>query len=247
MAVIERFFEKGKLVTRHSVDPVSCFVMGVDLGQSNDPTAIAVIHHRREVRDGWTTVMYPGGGGRVTQNYEERFEVRFLQRLPLLTPYPEQVSHVAGLMARPPLVGSELAIDDTGVGRAVGDMFDAAGLKPIRITQTAGLTEDHVDERRWHVPKGVLFSVLDARLHRGELRFAPKLTEAEATKEEFMDYQRRISAAGRASYEARQGKHDDIVSAVQIALWTALRPRSTSSWFPHPPAYDPVSFSKFRG
>ena len=48
-------------------------------------------------------------------------------------------SVVARLLARPPLnSGCELVIDETGVGRAVGDLFDAHGMKPTRVTITAG-------------------------------------------------------------------------------------------------------------
>ncbi|MGC1958407.1 MAG: hypothetical protein WA683_12310, partial [Pseudolabrys sp.] len=36
---------------------------------------------------------------------------------------------------------TELVIDETGVGRAVGDIFNEAGLKPIKVTITAGNEE----------------------------------------------------------------------------------------------------------
>lgn len=52
---------------------------------------------------------------------------------------PEQVQRVGMLLQRPPLTdGCKLVIDETGVGRAVGDIFDAAGLRPNRVTITAG-------------------------------------------------------------------------------------------------------------
>jgi hypothetical protein len=43
------------------------------------------------------------------------------------------------LLQRPPLTdGCKLVIDETGVGRAVGDIFDAAGLRPNRVTLPRG-------------------------------------------------------------------------------------------------------------
>lgn len=38
-------------------------------------------------------------------------------------------------------------------------------------------------------------------------------------REELRDFRRHISTAGRYSYDARTGKHDDLVLAVALALW----------------------------
>src|SRR5262249_54878376 len=141
-----------------------------------------------------------------------------------------QVQQVANLLARPPLnAGSTLVIDETGVGRAVGDIFDHAGLKPRRITITAGLEVTSHSGRSWHVPKGLLISGLDARLHTGELRIAAALQEAGALQEELKDFARKVSEAGRVTYNARAGRHDDLVLAVAIALFIATHRSSASS------------------
>ncbi|MFL5011411.1 hypothetical protein [Rhizobium sp.] len=71
-----------------------------------------------------------------------------------------------------------------------------------------------------------LISTVDARLHVGELRFAAELTDAGALAEELKDFRRTVSAAGRASFNARQGKHDDLILSIAIALWWASRPRT---------------------
>jgi hypothetical protein len=107
------------------------------------------------------------------------------------------------------------------VGRAVGDIFDAAGLCPNRVTITAGLESTQHGGRSWHVPKSFLISGLDARLHTGELKIAAALSDAGALQEELKDFQRKVSAAGRATYNARVGAHDDLVLAVAIAVWFA--------------------------
>jgi len=52
--------------------------------------------------------------------------------------YPAVVQEVKMLMARKPIAGEcELIIDETGVGRAVGDIFNTAGMSPTRLTITA--------------------------------------------------------------------------------------------------------------
>jgi hypothetical protein len=48
------------------------------------------------------------------------FQVGYLERVPLGTPYPGIVAHVGRLLEKLP-AGTELVIDLTGVGRPVGD------------------------------------------------------------------------------------------------------------------------------
>jgi hypothetical protein len=189
------------------------YVLGADLGQSSDPTAIAVIEHTHAFRE------YARGG---SDQHEDIFAVRHLARLPLGLSYPAVVQEVALLLARPPLVGNcELVVDETGVGRAVADIFDTAGLAPTRVTITAGADQSFVNGS-WHVSKQALISTLDARLHTGELGFAAELTEAGTMAEELKDFRRKVSVAGRYTFEARVGKHDDLVLAVAIALWSCV-------------------------
>lgn len=197
---------------------VDKWIVGCDLGQTTDPTALCVLNHRIVPLDKWT----PKGGGVFKQDRTEHFDVRHLERLPLGLAYPVQAQHVANVMARPPLnTGAKLVIDETGVGRAVGDIFDAAGLRPYRVTITAGLEVTQQDGRSWHVAKSHLISGVDARLHTGELGFAARLSDAGALADELKDFQRKVTAAGKATWSARTGAHDDLVLAVAIALWFA--------------------------
>lgn len=199
--------------------PVDRWFVGVDLGQSTDPTAISVMNHRVLPLDGWDM-----DEKRQTRRQKKiaHFDVRHLERLPLGMSYPQQIQRVASLLTRPPLDGlkPKLVIDETGVGRPVGDMFDAAGLYPDRITITAGL-EATYHGRSQHVPKGLLISNLEAHSHSGELRIAAAANDAGALKEELKDFKRKISEAGRTTYAARVGAHDDLVLSVAITLWMA--------------------------
>lgn len=189
------------------------FMLGVDLGQSQDPTASAVVHYRKFFSH------HASGSRKLVGN---RFDVVHLERLPLGLAYPQVCQEVRMLMARKPIAGNcELVIDETGVGRAVGDIFDVAGLRPVRVTITSGLEQSWTGGG-WHVPKQVLISTLDACLHSGELGFAPELHEAGAMEGELADFRRKVSSAGRYSFEARVGKHDDLVLAVSIALWACV-------------------------
>jgi len=198
---------------------VDKWILAADLGQSTDPTAICALNYRVCPHAEWT----PDEKLKTwTQKSDEFFDVRHLERLPLGTPYPAQVQHVASLLTRPPLTAAALVIDETGVGRAVGDIFDTAGLRPNRITITAGMETTQHGARAWHVPKAQLISGVDARLHTGELRIAAALRDAGALADELKDFQRKVSDAGRSTWAARTGKHDDLVLAVAIALWFAI-------------------------
>jgi hypothetical protein len=147
----------------------------------------------------------------------------------------EVVSEVARLFSRPPLYKNcELVIDETGVGRPVGDLFDSAGLSPTRVTITACDNQTALHGKRWHVAKSLLMSNLDARLHTGELRIAAELQQSNALQEELKDFRRKVSAAGRYSFEARVGKHDDLVLAVAIGLWAVVgQPKPRPAGFSH--------------
>src|SRR5262249_6462691 len=167
----------------------SRFVVGVDLGQSVDPTAICVLEHIRGVIDCNSEWERHTGTGLIKQKKASRYHVRHLQRLTLGMSYPAIVALVKELLARSPLCGdgehvrpAETVIDQTGVGAAVADIFDAAGLRPIKVTITSGLETtpvgERLGERRWHVSKTSLISNLDAALHVGELQFAKALRES---------------------------------------------------------------------
>jgi hypothetical protein len=218
----ETFWHQGRRHVRQMTLPAERYVLGVDLGQSTDPTAVCALHWRREPLDSFSVT--EGSTVVLLQDCREYLDVRHLQRLPLGMAYPEQVQTVADLLSRPPLRGADLAIDETGVGRPVGDMFDQAGLAPVRVTITAGNSESEAGSRRWHVGKSQLVSLVDARLHSGELRFAAELQDAPILKDELRDFRRKLSDTGRASYAARAGAHDDLVLAVAIAVWAVQRP-----------------------
>ena len=216
------FTHRGQTWKRYFAPPPhDTYVMGVDLGQSQDPTALVVLRHTRVPLQTWTV---NDKTCTTRQDFEERFDVVHAERLALGTAYPAVVAYVGEVLNRPPLRDNcHLVIDESGVGRAVGDMFDQTGLYGVRVSITAGTDATKVSghPRRWSVSKALLISGVDARLHSGELRFAAELSEASAIAEELKDFRRHLTAAGRATFQARVGKHDDLVLAVAISLWWA--------------------------
>jgi hypothetical protein len=188
---------------------VSVFVMGLDLGQASDYTALTIIEEQ------------PGGG-------EPVLHIRHLHRFALATPYPRIAEYVAGLLQREPLFGNaDLAVDATGVGRPVIDLLRRYGCNPIPITITGGDSVTH-DERGYHVPKRDLVSVLQVLLQQGRLKSA-KLPGAEVLQAELSNFRVTVNATtGHDSYGAgpagswRDGEHDDLVLSCALACWYAV-------------------------
>lgn len=195
------------------------YTVGVDLGQAQDPTAVVVVESEvktRVWRDEWSVEPQ-------TKPESVEHRVRHAERLPLQLPYPEQVAHVRGLMMSPelPAKDTELVVDMTGVGRPVFDLFDVKGLKPVGVVITGGLEEVRDGARVHRVPKILLVSRLQAALHAGELKFSPALAEADALRQEFSEFRMRTTDSGRLTFGAREGRHDDLVLALAVAVWRA--------------------------
>jgi hypothetical protein len=204
---------------------MSDVIVGLDLGQASDPTALAVL--RRS--------MLLTGDGLPARDHRRQPRVRFecvhLERYRLETAYPNIVATVKALIGRPELQPRRrLAIDATGVGRAVVDMFlDAhlpADIHPI--TLTAGET---VRRARWNrsfavgywVPKNETIGVTQVLLQTQRLKIARGLQLAEVLRRELLDFRIKITAAAHASFNAREGAHDDVLLSVAIACWLGSR------------------------
>src|SRR5215468_7630693 len=147
------------------------------------------------------------------------FQVGHLERVPLGTLYPAIVVHVVRLLTKLP-GRPELVIDFTGVGRPIFDMFVYSGIYPTGVLITGGTTEARDGSTR-SVPKLTLVSRLQALLHEGRLKILRELDEAETLVRELQDFRAEFTAAGHLTFNARSGKHDDLVLALAIAVWRA--------------------------
>lgn len=194
------------------------FILGLDLGQAQDYTALTIVE-------------------RIAQydNYRNEkpplLHCRHLERVELGTRYPDIVSKVGAMLKRPPLVGAQLVIDATGVGRAVCDMFTAAHIQHKRVLVTSG---DSVNAEGgfWRVPKRDLVSAVQAPLQDKRLKFADGLDLAPTLIKEMLNFKVKITAAAHDTYGAwRENEHDDLLFAVMLAAWWGNRkpPRAVQS------------------
>ncbi len=111
---------------------VTDYILGLDLGQSQDFTALAVLQR----------ASFPWLGKPT------RYTCRVLRRWPVGTPYPEIAHSLRELMetrtasALLPLAGAPLVVDATGVGRAVVDLVRPIPQPPGYVTSVV-LTAGH--------------------------------------------------------------------------------------------------------
>ena len=184
---------------------MSVFYVGLDLGQAQDFTGLAIVER----------IAAPAGGREAVHH------VRHLERFPLRTPYTAVVTGVSRLLSAPPLRGAcRLVVDATGVGAAVVDLLAAARLAPVPVTITGGDVASRDDRGGWRVPKRDLVAVLLVLLQGGRLKIARELPEAETLQRELLGFQVKITASAHDTYGAwREGAHDDLVLAVALACW----------------------------
>lgn len=206
-AVTDRMtiYQDGRMEFHPSPEEID-FIVGLDLGKSLDYTALCVLEaHGRD------------------KPKEANYHCRHLQRFKLGTSYPHIVDSVRELCLREPLRSSKpwLAIDGTGVGNAVVDLFRQreinANLKPVVIHGGDVATNEH---GTWRVPKRELVGSVQAALQTGRLKIAGELPDVGILTQELQTFQVSISSeTAHDSYEARVGAHDDYVLSVAIALW----------------------------
>jgi hypothetical protein len=219
------------------------YILGVDLGQAQDFTALCVLE-RIQIDTGKTrarpdrmvhSYSFSGIKGEplsppqripveaVTENH---YAARHLERLPIGTPYPAQVERVKELHDRLKAETKKaplLVVDQTGVGRPVVDMLRAAELKPVAVTITGGDAVSR-DGRDYRVPKRDLVSVVQVLLQAERLKIASSLKEAATLTAELLAFKVSISLKGHDSYgndagQWRENPHDDLVLAVALAAW----------------------------
>ena len=147
------------------------------------------------------------------------FQIGMIRRLPLGTDYNAVVATVHELLRHCPS-GTDLVIDGTGIGKPVADMFKYKGVLPWCVTTTAGI-EQTIEHGRCtaNVPKLMLISRVQSLLFEQRLKVQSDLPEAEAFLEELRDFRVEFSASGNMTFNAKSGRHDDMINAAAVATW----------------------------
>jgi hypothetical protein len=192
------------------------YTVGVDLGQAQDYTAIAVVESARVVLAERDPITW-------SFRTEVLHHCRHAERVPLEVPYPEVAAHVGKLVQRAKTAGVvTVVVDATGVGAPVVDLLRRGGLgcRVIPVVITGGETESN-DGVRYRVPKRDLMAGLQVAFQKRRLGLAAGLSVLSELREELRSMRVRMAADG---FERFGGVgHDDLVMALALAWWRASR------------------------
>ncbi len=213
------------------------FLIGVDLGQAADYTAITVLEKMQPLREeahGVAVAHVPYG--------EPVYHGRHLERVPLHTSYPNIVKRVIELVRALPVKSPyELVVDQTGVGRPVCDLFSDADLRVTPITITGGNAVS-ADGSAYSVPKRDLVSTLQVLMQNGRVKFADGLPEAKTLQNELRAFRIKVTLRAHDVYGSwREGAHDDLVLSAALAAWYGEHAASREL------RYGPNPFAGYRG
>jgi hypothetical protein len=218
------------------------YSVGVDLGQANDPTAVAVLEKVMvPPRDAMFSPVGQHPGNRLVEG-DVVYDLVYLKRPKLGTPYDTIAKKVADLVCELEPQGAfgelgqvTLSCDGTGVGRAVVDMLDTE----FKRRGTTSKSMPRVDFRRvsvtgsqttlkrptrtdgyWSVPKKDLVFPAVAAFQQGKIRIG-KVKDREQLVHELKTYRRTTNiATGNMAFEPwRESEHDDLLFATCLALW----------------------------
>ncbi len=207
------------------------YIIGVDLGIAMQPTAIAVLEQE--------TIDMLGKGVEL-----RAMRLRHLERLPLDAPYHAVIDRVKErLEALKELEDdrqgwgneprTDVVVDITGTGRAVGELMRKAGTEPIFVTIAAGSGEVQAKYGPWRIGKADLVGGLQVLFQNPDTRFqvAKGIPLVPKFVEELQTFKLKPPTINPHDPESwRERPDDDLVFAVALAAWRGRR------YLPRPPA-----------
>ncbi len=176
-------------------------LIGVDIGQKRDPTAICVAQV-------------------VLRGAIWHYLIHLLERLPLGTSYPEVANRIVEIIDRSERTAGErprVFIDATGVGLPVVDLVQERFQSAVAVYFTSG-NRRYESRGRVSLGKAWMVSRLQA-LIRGHRIHLPRVAEGRVLAAELHNFEMRVDQNAHDRYGAfRVGTHDDLVTALGLAV-----------------------------
>lgn len=212
--------------------------VGVDVGQRQDPSAVCVaeLQEQGTVRD---------SVGQVVERGRIHYVIRYLQRLPLGTPYPAVADRLIDICDKLEERQKTIRIylDATGVGQPLVDMFrersrrwavthmiighGARTLIPVYLTGSERAT---FEDGELKLGKAAMVNQLRL-LYEEDLIDLPPGAETDALLQELLTYEIRVNENAHAQFGAfKTGAHDDLVTALGLACWHGPRGGRRKAW-----------------
>ncbi len=181
--------------------------LGLDLGQRQDHTALAVLHRYSEPQPGRDPITWQ-------PRQRTRLLLTHLDRVPLGVPYLAIIERVKLLTRSLHPAPITLSVDASGVGAPVVELLRHARLGcrllPVNIT-ASGQSHRHPAYGDY-VPRRDLLARLRLAFESDTLRIPCAIPHRDALIEELLTLSDRSSA-----------RHDDLALAVALAVHPALR------------------------
>jgi Terminase RNaseH-like domain len=201
----------------------SRYLVGIDVGQTTDPSAVLVLEH---------------------DIYQKNpiYLVRAAHRYPLGTRFTELAADILDRFTKPPFNdrNTMIAIDATGVGLPVVELIKAnPRLWQVYAITITGATAVGGSGYTRTVPKRDLITTAAVLFQQQRIRIAAGLPDTPALIHELLNFRVKTSDSGHKTYEAAGSReHDDLVLALSLALWTAeQRPASIPMRIGNPAKY----------
>ena len=185
------------------------YLVGLDLGQMQDYTAVTVLQQLEERTPQPRRVppnRYVGGSAfnaRPDKVKTMGYHLRHAERLPLGTPYTRIAERVRTMQETEPLRSARCHVigDFTGVGIPVFEMLKAAGVRDLYGVSIHGGDTVTRDGRIFKVPKRDLVSTVQVLLQQKTLKFAEGLDHGDTLRSELQNFRAKINiATGHDSY-----------------------------------------------
>jgi hypothetical protein len=169
----------------------------------------------------------------------DHYVTRHVERLALGTAYPAVAQRLSAIVenvqtrARPQdRLTPPIWLDATGVGQPVVDLLAEAGLPVTAVYFTHGdRLVENTRARTVSLGKALLVSRLQVLLQSRRVHL-PRTAEAETLARELLDYEIHVDERANDLYGAfRVGSHDDMVTALGLAVLAAERAAPAGVWF----------------
>lgn len=175
-------------------------VVGIDIGSLVDYTAVCVLEIGRD-------------RGQVIQY----MNCIYLDRLQIGQSYLSQIDEIAVILRKIP--GASVALDFTGIGNPVSQLWGACGMKIDTKISIHGGDKKSYENGITYIPKRDIIGGITVGLQSGKLKFAAGLPLIKEIVNELISYEVKINpSTGHDSYNARSGQHDDMILALGCAV-----------------------------
>lgn len=184
-------------------------VTALDLGQVQDFSAFCV----DEVEE---------VGNLKSKSVIRHHHIRELRRWSLGTSYTDIASDLKRVFSKAPLHKAVLLLDETGVGRAVADIVRKERIgcsKFVPCSVTSGASQTPQVDGSWHVSKLRLIGSLISAMQSQRVHLPPGHPQTKEMLKELQNFRMKETAVNNLTFEARQGKHDDLLFALSLCVW----------------------------